>query len=789
MPFALTISGLSKTYPNGVRALDGVSLTIPTGMFGLLGPNGAGKSTLMRTLATLQEADAGTVQMGDIDVLRDKAAVRRTLGYLPQDFGVYPKVSAEELLDHLARLKGLTQRRQRSETVATLLRQTNLYDVRRKALGGFSGGMRQRFGIAQALLGNPRLIIVDEPTAGLDPEERVRFHNLLAEIGENVIVILSTHIVSDVSDLCGRMAIINQGRVMLAGESGGPDAHARRARLAEGDRSHRTGRCAIVVSGHFDAPACGAHAGQCRRRRAARAPDSPPSSPRSKMSTSLPSPAGSRRACRCGKWHERVACDRRFEFRTRVKRISTWVYFLVFFALAMLWIAAAGGAVPNAIVAFGSGKVWVNSPYAIAQTVAFLGMAGADDHRCGHGPGDPAGFRIPRRTVLLFGADQPAAIISADASWAPSPCWSSFCRAFRSAASPDCWLPGIDTDRVGPMRLAAYVAPYATMLVPNVVVLGGLFFCIAAMTRRMLPVYIASVVLLIGYLAAQGLLRDIDNKTLAALLDPFGVAANSTLTEYWSISERNTRLVPLEGVLLWNRLLWLGIRRRSWRSAAARFTFTQPVTRRRTAGHRTGGVDAAPPRWRRRARRAARHHASRACDCCRGWRGSISARRSRTSTSASSRSPACCSCIATSTTAGEHLRHQHLAGHLRRCWSSLSGTFSVFMLVIITFYAGELAWRERDNRLDQIHDALPIPTWLPFLGKLLALMLVPVVLQAVLMLCGLGIQTAEGLPPLRARAVRRRAVRHRARSTTGWSACWRSPCIRSSTRSTSATSS
>jgi ABC-2 type transport system ATP-binding protein len=217
MPFALTIAGLSKTYPNGVQALDGVSLTIPTGMFGLLGPNGAGKSTLMRTLATLQDADAGTARMGDIDVLRDKAAVRRTLGYLPQDFGVYPKVSAEELLDHLARLKGLANRRERHETVATLLQQTNLYDVRRKALGGFSGGMRQRFGIAQALLGNPRLIIVDEPTAGLDPEERVRFHNLLAEIGENVIVILSTHIVSDVSDLCGRMAIINKGRVLLAG--------------------------------------------------------------------------------------------------------------------------------------------------------------------------------------------------------------------------------------------------------------------------------------------------------------------------------------------------------------------------------------------------------------------------------------------------------------------------------------------------------------------------------------------------------------------------------------------
>jgi len=218
MTFALEIAGLSKTYPNGVHALTDVSLTIPPGMFGLLGPNGAGKSTLMRTLATLQDADAGTAWLGDIDVLRDKDSVRRILGYLPQDFGVYPKVSAEELLDHLARLKGLTDKAQRRDVVATLLKQTNLYDVRRKALGGFSGGMRQRFGIAQALLGDPKLIIVDEPTAGLDPEERVRFHNLLADIGEDVIVILSTHIVSDVSDLCAQMAIINKGRVLLTGD-------------------------------------------------------------------------------------------------------------------------------------------------------------------------------------------------------------------------------------------------------------------------------------------------------------------------------------------------------------------------------------------------------------------------------------------------------------------------------------------------------------------------------------------------------------------------------------------
>ncbi len=217
MPVALEISRLSKTYPNGVQALADVTLTIGPGMYGLLGPNGAGKSTLMRTIATLQDADTGTARLGGIDVLHDKDAVRRILGYLPQDFGVYPKVSAEALLDHLARLKGLNDAASRRDVVATLLKQTNLYDVRKKALGGFSGGMRQRFGIAQALLGDPKLIIVDEPTAGLDPEERVRFHNLLADIGENVIVILSTHIVSDVSDLCGQMAIINKGRVLLTG--------------------------------------------------------------------------------------------------------------------------------------------------------------------------------------------------------------------------------------------------------------------------------------------------------------------------------------------------------------------------------------------------------------------------------------------------------------------------------------------------------------------------------------------------------------------------------------------
>ena len=214
----LTIRDLSKTYANGVQALKGVSLDIPNGMFGLLGPNGAGKSTLMRTIATLQDADAGSIRLNDLDVLADKPAARRVLGYLPQEFGVYPKVSAEAMLDHFAVLKGVVARGERRGLVDALLKQVNLWDVRKRKLGTFSGGMRQRFGIAQALIGAPQLIIVDEPTAGLDPEERNRFLNLLAEIGENVVVILSTHIVEDVTDLCPRMAIISRGEVLLTGQ-------------------------------------------------------------------------------------------------------------------------------------------------------------------------------------------------------------------------------------------------------------------------------------------------------------------------------------------------------------------------------------------------------------------------------------------------------------------------------------------------------------------------------------------------------------------------------------------
>lgn len=213
----LKIENVTKKYPNGVKALNNINLTIERGMFGMLGPNGAGKSSLMRTIATLQEPDSGSITLGDIDVLKQKDELRKVLGYLPQDFGFYPKVTALDMLHHFAVLKGINNKKERSEIVDALLHQTNLYDARKRNISEYSGGMKQRFGIAQALLGNPKLVIVDEPTAGLDPMERNRFHNLLSEIGENVIVILSTHIVEDVKNLCRKMVVMNQGTILFEG--------------------------------------------------------------------------------------------------------------------------------------------------------------------------------------------------------------------------------------------------------------------------------------------------------------------------------------------------------------------------------------------------------------------------------------------------------------------------------------------------------------------------------------------------------------------------------------------
>ncbi len=427
-----------------------------------------------------------------------------------------------------------------------------------------------------------------------------------------------------------------------------------------------------------------------------------------------------------------------FEVATRLKRISTWVYFAVFFALAIFWVAAAGGIIKSAAVSFGSGKVWINSPYAIAQTVSFLGMFGMTviaaimgravqqdfEYRVEH-----FFFSAPIRKWEYLGGRFAGAVVVL----------LIILSSVALGGLAGLMLPGLDPDRIGPIRPLVYILPYFTVVLPNLLVLGGMFFCVAALTRRMLPVYIGSVLLLIGFLAAQGLLRDMTNKTVASLLDPFGVVATSQLTAYWSISERNLRLLPLEGYLLWNRLLWLAIAAVVIGFTVWRFRMAQSGSQgRRARAIEDATAEPAPVHARRMAPATVS-----------GWRllPRLTWLNFRETVKNIYFGVIALSGIlflaVTSSTAGDIFG----TSTWPVTWQMLdllSGTFAAFMLVIITFYAGELTWRERENRLDQIHDALPIPTWLPFLGKLLALMLVPVVLQALLMLCGLGIQAAKG---------------------------------------------
>jgi ABC-2 type transport system permease protein len=433
-----------------------------------------------------------------------------------------------------------------------------------------------------------------------------------------------------------------------------------------------------------------------------------------------------------------------FEIRTRIVRISTWVYFAIFGALAMLWMAAAGGALRNAAVSFGSSKIWIDSPYALAQMFALLGMASLTVIAAVTGRAVQQDFEY-RTEAFFFTAPIRKLDFLAGRFAGAVAVLLIILTSIPIGSALGLFLPGIDADRVGPIRVAAYLVPYATTLLPNVIVLGSVFFCLAALTRRMLPVYVASVVLLIGYLVAQGLLRDMDNKLVAAMLDPFGSTALSKLTEYWPISERNTRLVPLAGFLLGNRVLWLALAAAALGLTAWRFRFTQPAR----APARRRGREADPLPTAAALPPVALHPLRVTPGEVRPWRllpGMVWLNFRETVKNvyfAVIALDGVLFCIATSTTAGSifgtvtwPVTYQML--------EIVSGTFAVFMLVIVTFYAGELAWRERESRLDQIHDALPIPTWLPFVAKLLALMLVPVVLQAVLMLTGLGIQTAKG---------------------------------------------
>ena len=373
----LSIEGLSY-YGNGVQALSEVSLRIPAGMFGLLGPNGAGKSTLMRTLATLQEADAGKVQLDGLDVLRQKDDVRRILGYLPQEFGLYPKVAAHAMLDHFVVLKGLADGKQRRARVEALLRQTNLWEARDRKLGTYSGGMKQRFGIAVALLGSPRLIIVDEPTAGLDPEERVRFHNLLAEIGENVIVILSTHIVSDVADLCPKMAIIDKGRVVGGGDP---------TTLVAGMKGKVWSK--IVELGEQDKLAgarapCALHA--ARRRSQGRRASLADTDPGAGFETAPARPRGRVFRGRARR-HAGGVVRCRLRDRTasscsqRARLLSSWIYFALFFANRRSSRSSPPAAPSSSFtVSTGEGgKVFVNSAASrssiiVVGIISYLGL-------------------------------------------------------------------------------------------------------------------------------------------------------------------------------------------------------------------------------------------------------------------------------------------------------------------------------------------------------------------------------------------------------------------------------
>lgn len=428
-----------------------------------------------------------------------------------------------------------------------------------------------------------------------------------------------------------------------------------------------------------------------------------------------------------------------FELRTRLKRLSTWVYFAVFFAAAMLWTAAAGGAISSANIVFGSGKIWINSPFAISQTVGFLGLFGLTviAALCGRAVQQDFEYRTesfffaaPITKAQYLGGRFLGAVVV-------------LLVVFTSIAVgifAGTLLPNIDPDRLGPTRLAAFVTPYLTVLLPNLLALGGIFFCVAALTRRMLPVYIGSVVCLVGFLAGQGLLRDMENKRLAAWLDPLGSLATSRVTEYWTIAERNTRLVPFEGLLLQNRLLWLAIGLVVAAFCYARFRFAHPMDRaRRQAAEAADDVVPTTPLV------APRVAASRV----RGL--ALLPRLTWMYLRETVRNvyfgvfalAGVLFLVASSTTVGSifgtatwPVTYQML--------ELLAGTFSVFMLVIITFYAGELVFREREHRFDQIHDALPTPTWLPMVAKLLALMIVPLILELLLIACGIAIQTAKG---------------------------------------------
>ena len=437
-----------------------------------------------------------------------------------------------------------------------------------------------------------------------------------------------------------------------------------------------------------------------------------------------------------------------FEFRSRLKLLSTWVYFGVFLLLALLWIAAAGGLFPNASISFGSGKVAVNSPYALAQTVAVLGMLGVSVMAAIMGRAVQQDFEYRAQSFFFTSPIGKFQYLGGRFIGA----WGVVMVVFTGigiGAFIATLLPGMDTERLGANHVAAYVLPYAWLLLPNALLIGGVFFGLAALTRRMLPVYVSSVLLLLGWLLSLRLLGDLDNRMLAAMVDPFGSRALRMLTQYWTVYESNTRTIPLEGPLLWNRLLWLTVGFSVTALCGWRFSFTTAANER-VAKPRGDAVAAVEVLTSVRTTTPPIDRVARSVPAPpRAWR----------------LLPHLTGLYLRETVKNIYFGVLVLAGLLFMVFAStsagerfgtatwpvtfamtglLSGTFAAFMLVVIAFYAGELVWRERENQLDQIVDALPLPTWLPLLAKLLALMALPALLQAVLVLCGMGIQASKG---------------------------------------------
>jgi len=430
-----------------------------------------------------------------------------------------------------------------------------------------------------------------------------------------------------------------------------------------------------------------------------------------------------------------------FEFRSRLKLLSTWVYFVVFFALAMLWMAAAGGLFKEASVSFGSGKVFVNSPYGLAQTMSFLGMFGAIVMAAIMGRAVQQDFEYRTQTFFFTAPIDKAQYLGGRFIGAlgvvlvvfSSIALGAFCATL---------LPGMEAERLGPNRWAAYLLPIGLVLLPNALLIGGVFFSVAALSRKMLPVYVGSVLVLIGWLLSRQLVSDLDNKTLAALIDPFGGRALNGVTEYWTIAERNARLIPLEGVLLWNRALWVAGALLACGLCAWRFSFTAAAQERVAKAERPDAEPAAdaPATTPARSARIDTAHPLR-------WLPRLAWLNLRETMKNVYFGVLVLAgvlfMVFASTTTGSTFGTNTWPVTFQMT-SLVSGSFAAFMLIIITFYGGELVWRERENRLDQIVDATPSPTWLPLLAKLLALMAVPLLLQAVLMLCGMGLQAAKG---------------------------------------------